>query len=260
MNPTTNETPETEPKRRVYPMAGTARIKDLPRNLQPREVMEASGAAQVEDDVLLAVLLRAGLPGRNVRDLARELLKTTGGLRELAQASVQEISKIKGIGRVKALTLIAAAEMGRRIRDEGLEDSPALRSPDEVERFMRKHADVEMEKFWVLPLNKKNRLIPRNPLVVSTGLVDASLVHAREVYIHVIRALASAAIVVHNHPSGDPEPSAEDIRITRALVDSGRVLGMPLLDHVILGNPGHPRHPQGYYSIREAGLVQFDAA
>ena len=244
----------------TYPEPSSARIKDLPRSLQPREMVERGGAAVAEDEVLLAVLLRTGLPGKNVRDVARELLTKYGGVREAAQLSLQELTQIKGIGKVKALTLHSAFELGRRLRDHDLEDSPALRSPNEVMDFMRPYADQKAEHFWVLPLNKKNRLIPRKPVELTRGIVDASLVHQREVFAVACRALSNAVILVHNHPSGDPTPSAEDARITRSMVAAGHVMGIQVLDHVVIGAEGHAVHPCGYFSFRESGSVSFEAS
>ncbi|MBP7276219.1 MAG: DNA repair protein RadC [Kiritimatiellae bacterium] len=242
----------------VYPEPTSTRIKDLPRSMQPRELVERYGAGRAEDEVLLAVLLRSGFRGKNVRDVARELLVRHGDLRTVARLSLQELTQIKGIGKVKALTLQAAFELGCRLRDQGLDDSPALRSPEEVFAFMKPYASQTAEHFWVLPLNKKNRLIPREPVAVTRGIVDASLVHQREVFAVACKALSNAVILAHNHPSGDPTPSAEDVRITRSMIAAGRVMDIDVLDHVVLGAPGHPAHPSGYFSFRESGLVSFE--
>lgn len=242
----------------VYPEPAPTRIKDMPRSMQPREMVERYGAARAEDEVLMAVLLRSGLPGKNVRDVARELLVRHGDIRSVARLSLQELTRIKGIGKVKALTLQSAFELGRRLRDQGLEDSPPLRSPEDVFEFMKPYAAQAVEHFWVLPLNKKNRLIPREPVEVTRGIVDASLVHQREVFAVACKALSNAVILAHNHPSGDPTPSAEDARITRSMIAAGRVMDIDVLDHVVLGAPGHPAHPSGYFSFRESGLVSFE--
>lgn len=257
-----NRNPETAAREPpvTYPEASSRRIKDLPRSMQPREMVERGGAGSVDDEVLLAVLLRSGVPGKNVREVARDLLAKCGGVREVAQLSLQELMGVKGIGKVKALTLHSAFELGRRLRDQGMEDSPALRSPAEVMAFMKPFAAQRVEHFWVLPLNKKNRLIPREPIVLTRGIVDASLVHQREVFAAACRALSNAMILVHNHPSGDPTPSAEDVRITRSMVAAGRVMGIEVLDHVVLGAEGHPSQPCGYFSFRESGLVSFEAS
>lgn len=241
----------------LYPAA--VRIRDLPPDLQPRELLERFGAANVPDDVLLAVLLRTGMRGRNVLDLARDLLHRHRSLAELSRASLAELTSIKSIKKVKALTLLAAFELGRRVRDEHLRDRPAIRSPADVERVVRPHADREtVEVFWVLPLNKKNRLIPRHPIVITRGILDASLVHPREVFEPAIRACSAAVILCHNHPSGDSTPSADDLAMTRRLIEAGRAVEIRVLDHVILGRGGTTDSVPCYYSLRESGLVSFD--
>ncbi len=241
----------------LYPAA--VRIRDLPPDLQPRELLERFGPAHVPDDVLLAVLLRTGMPGRNVLDLARELLRRHRSLAELSRASLAELASIKSIKKVKALTLIAAFELGRRVRDEQLRDRPTIRSPADVDRAVRPHAEREsVEVFWVLPLNKKNRLIPRHPVEITRGILDASLVHPREVFEPAIRTCSAAVILCHNHPSGDPTPSADDLAMTRRLVEAGRTVDIRVLDHVILGRAADPDSPRRYCSLRESGLVSFD--
>lgn len=252
MNP---ESKKPEAGAHPYPEART--IKDLPRNLQPREQLERVGPEGVEDDVLLAILLRTGMRGKNVGDLARELLKKSGGLPDLSRFSLQELCTIKSMGRVKALTLIAAFELGRRAREARGEDAPALRSPGEVARMMRGRADSPVERFWILPLNKKNRMITREPALLTSGIVDASLIHPREVFAVAVRTMSCGVILVHNHPSGDPTPSAEDVRVTRNLIDAGRVMDIEVIDHVVMGREGHPEHPAGFFSFRESGLVDF---
>jgi len=249
------DTPTSD--RAVYPAA--VRIRDLPPDLQPRELLERFGPAHVPDDVLLAVLLRTGMRGRNVLDLARDLLRQHRSLADLSRASLTELASIKSIKRVKALTLIAAFELGRRVRDEQLRDRPAIRSPEDVDRTVRPHAEREtVEVFWVLPLNKKNRLIPRHPIEITRGILDASLVHPREVFEPAIRACSAAVILCHNHPSGDPTPSADDLAMTRRLIAAGRAVDIRVLDHVILGRAAEADSPRRYCSLRESGLISFE--
>ncbi len=251
-------TTNTEPEG-AYPLA--PRIKDLPKDLQPREMLERFGAANVPDAVLLAVLLRTGMRGRNVLDLAADLLRRHGSLSELSRATLEELSGVKSIKRVKALTLLAAFELGRRVRDEQLQDSPSIRSPGDVERVVRPLADrASVEVFWMLPLNKKNRLITRGPVEISRGILDASLVHPREVFAPAIRASSAAVILSHNHPSGDPTPSADDVALTRRLTEAGRTVDIRVLDHVILGRVSSDGKRPAYVSLREAGLVDFEGA
>lgn len=252
-----NDAPPPAPP--AYPEAGAPRrIKDLPLSLQPREMMETCGVGRVEDEVLLAVLLRNGYHGRNVRELAHDLLRKYGSLQDLARLSLQEWKSIKGIGRVKALTMLAACEMGRRIRDQIMSDSPRISAPGDVAVFMGSRAEDEVEKFWILPLNKKNRLITREPVLISSGLMDMSLVRPREVFRAANQTMCASVILAHNHPSGDPSPSAEDVKITREIVAAGRVMGIEVLDHVVLGTAGRSPHSTSYFSLREAGLVSFE--
>jgi DNA repair protein RadC len=237
-----------------YSMA--LRVRDLPSRLRPREQMDAIGAEHVADDVLLAVLLRSGVRGASVVDLARRLLNRYGSLTALSRVSLDELSGIHGMGRVKAQVVKAALELGRRLAAEQMADAPTVRTPADVAAVLRERARaLEVEAFWVLLLDVRNRL-RRPPYEVSRGLLDASLVHPREVFKEAIRSVSAAVLIAHNHPSGDPSPSAEDIRITRQMVEAGRVVDIPVLDHVIIGRPGAANE---FFSLRESGLVQFSS-
>jgi DNA repair protein RadC len=233
-------------------------VRELPSEMRPREEMQRRGPAGVADEVLLAVLLRSGTRGRNVIELAREILLRTSGLRGLAAAGAEEIRAlgIPGLGPVKAMELAAALELGRRAAGQGPSaDPPRINDPAAVWRLLEPQARLlRQEVFWVLLLNAKHRLIGQ-PHRVTMGLVDASPVHPREVFSPVLRHNAAAAIIAHNHPSGDPTPSPEDIRVTRQLVESARIMELRLLDHVIIGRAGEGR--TGYLSLREQGLVDF---
>jgi DNA repair protein RadC len=218
--------------------------------------MTRLGAQHVSDDVLLAVLLRSGVRGTNVVDLARRLLKRFGSLTGMARASADELAAERGMGPVKAQVLSAALEIARRLGEEATPERPAIRTPADVERLLRDEVRaLDAEMFWVLLLDTKNRL-KTPPVGVTKGLVDASLVHPREVFRPAIRAAAAAVVLAHNHPSGDPTPSAEDIRITRQLVDAGRLMDIRVLDHVILGRPG-TGGGTGCLSLRESGVAPF---
>ena len=243
----------------VYPDAPVT-MRDLPPELQPREELDRRGAAHLSDDTLLAIVLRNGRPGRNVADLARDVVQVFGGLAPLARATVDEVlaKKIRGVGRVKAMEIVAAFELGRRAAGHLPVEPQMLRDPESVARALQPLASVEQQEvFWALNLDSKNRLIGR-PCEVSRGLLDTTPVHPREVFKMAVRQAAAAVILAHNHPSGDPTPSAEDLRVTRQLVDAARVMGIRILDHVIVGRetPDHPAH----LSLREKGLVAFDGA
>jgi DNA repair protein RadC len=232
-------------------------IKELPKRLQPREMFDRIGAEHVPDEVLLAILLRFGTKGHNVVDMARDLLRDFGSFTALVRATPAELSRLKGIGPTKARELKAALEVARRLSQEHAEENPHIQGPEDAARLLREQArELEHERFWVFVLDARNGL-KAPPLPVTQGLVNASLVHAREVFRPAIEQNAAAILVAHNHPSGNTRPSAEDIKVTRELVAAGKVLGIRLLDHVIVGQllPGQNSY---FLSIREMGLVDFE--
>jgi DNA repair protein RadC len=232
------------------------RVRDIPERMRPREVMDRMGAVQVPDDVLIAILLRSGVRGCNVVELADRLLMQYGSLTELSRASVDELAAIHGMGRVKAQVLAAALEIGRRILIEATPEREAIRTPEQAARIIHaKTQGREEESFWVLILDIKNRL-KRSPMEISRGLLDASLVHPREVFREAIRASGAAVVIGHNHPSGDTTPSTADLRITRQLIDSGRILNIEVLDHVIVGQCCRGQS-LNFMSLREEGIVKF---
>ncbi len=247
------------------PLAGTHRlreapaqgtVKDLPETLRPRELLLQRGRSALSDDQLLAILLRSGVRGCNVLELARRLLHQFGSLAELTKASPEELLSLRlpGLSTVKALELCATLEIAQRVAANPRPAVP-LQAPERVVELLQPLvAGLDRELFLALPLDRKNRLKGR-PVRISEGTVDASLVHPREVYRECVRVSAAGVIVAHNHPSGDATPSVEDLRVTRQLVSAGQVLGIPLLDHVVLGNP-EVRAP-GYVSLRADGLVNF---
>lgn len=219
--------------------------------------MSRLGVENVSEEVLLAVLLRNGIRAINVCELARSILIGYGSLSELARASVEELAGISGLGNAKAQILKAALELARRLSDESLPDRPAIRTPENVAALLREKVRVlEREIFWVLMLDAKNRL-KGPPVEVSRGLLDASLVHPREVFRDAISSASAAVVLAHNHPSGDPAPSAEDIRITKQLIESGKIIDIRVLDHVIVTRPNE--NAPDHFSLREQGLVSFSA-
>ena len=219
--------------------------------------MARVGVENVGDDDLLAILLRSGVQGRNASELARELLQEYGSLTGLAGASAEDIvQRVHGMGPVKAQILLASLEMGRRLIEEGLPARPKIRAPEDAAGLMRERVrGMDAEVFWVLRLDTKNCL-KGEPVQVTKGLLDASLVHPREVFREAIRSATAAVVMVHNHPSGDPTPSAEDVRITRQLIDAGRVVDIRVLDHVIVGRPSGNANKY-YLSMRETGAAEF---
>ena len=231
-------------------------LKDIPSRQRPREELARLGVDHVSDHVLLAVLLRSGVRGVNVVELAHTLLGRYRTLTGLAATSLDELASIKGMGKVKAQVLSAALQLAKRMNEERVSVGYSVKTPSDVAALLR--ADVRVldeEVFWVLLLDTKNRLkLP--PLQITRGLLDASLVHAREVFREAIRAATAAVVLAHNHPSGDVTPSAEDIRITNQLVKAGSIIDIKVLDHVIIGRPMN-NDAADFMSLSESGLVDF---
>lgn len=224
-------------------------IKDWPKEDRPREKLLDKGAGALSETDLLAILLRTGnaSTGENALDQARYLLAQFDGLKGIDEAAIAELIAVKGIGPAKAAQLKAGLEIGRRIGQKKWEAGHFLRSSEDVFRHFRKQLEREnRELFYVVLLTNKNRKI--REVKVSEGSLTASLVHPREVYNPVIRESAAAVIFVHNHPSGDPAPSPEDLEITRRLKEVGEVMGIRVLDHVVIG---HER----YFSFSDKGLL-----
>ena len=238
-----------------YPIS-LRRIKDIPEDQRPRETFDRDGADQVNDRVLLAILIRNGIPGHSAVDIADALLNRFGSIPALAREPVSEIARIPGLGKVKAQIIKAALELGRRLPAIQNIERAEVRTPADAARLIpRDTSSMEVEEFWVILLDTKYRL-RRPPISISKGILDACLVHPREVFKEAIRACAAAVVLVHNHPSGDPSPSREDIKLTRQLIEVGRIMDIEVLDHVIVGIKTD-RNPQGFSSLRESGLVSF---
>ncbi len=238
------------------PQVSPLRVCDLPAEARPREKMDRKGAAALTNEELLALLLGSGTHGASVLDVARALIKKYGSLTALAEDATPAFKEVRGIGPAKSKLLKAALELARRMSAEPRDGQPVVRTPEDVERVLGAEARGRaQEVLWMLPLDVKYRL-KRPPVAVTLGLADASLAHPREVFREAVACGASAVVLAHNHPSGDPAPSAEDIRLTRELVAAGKVVGIPVLDHVILGR-AEAVGGRSYVSLREAGLVEF---
>jgi len=202
----------------------------------PRERLRERGTESLDDVELLALLLRTGARGRPAETLARELLGATG-LHGLARAVPAELERQPGVGPAKAATLLAALELGRRLAQRRLQTGDAIRGPEDVfSHFHARLRDAPHEQLHLLLLDGRHRLL--REAMASRGTLTASLVHPREVFRPALREGAAALVVVHNHPSGDPAPSAEDREVTRRLVQAGALLGVPLLDHVVVAERG----------------------
>ncbi len=230
------------------------RLKDLAVSERPQERLEKLGPTALSDTELLAMLLRSGSKGHNVLLISQQLVTQAGSLEALIRWTERDFSRLKGIGRIKALQLVTVMEIARRVLIQGGSTEPVLNRPDLVmQHFQAQIAALSVEKFWVLCLNRKNRLLKQ--VEVSSGTATSSLAHPREVYREAIRQGATAIVCVHNHPSGDPAPSAADIQVTRQLREAAKTVDIELLDHVIVGRANSDPQGIGYYSFREAGVL-----
>ena len=232
-------------------MGENLRLKDQPASERPRERLAAKGAEALTHAELVAILLRTGLKGVNVVEVGRQLLTKFGTLNALAGASLADLRGIKGVGRDKAVTLMAAFALARRMAAELQGEAPLLDTPERIADLLREEVrNLNVEQFLVVLLNTRRRLIKTER--ISQGTLDTILVHARDVFRSAITANASAIVLVHNHPSGDPSPSEADIKVTRDLIRAGQLLKIELLDHVILGRATQER-AKDYASLRELG-------
>src|SRR5215211_1819130 len=223
-------------------------IRELPRGERPRERLKAHGAHTLSSAELLAIVLGTGSAGRSALALAHEVLAwADGSLRRIAGQPVAALTKLGGIGSARAIAVHAALELGRRAAGEEREDGAPMRSPRDVFAvFAPRLEDLPVEEFHVAVLDSQHRL--ERDVTVTRGILNSSLVHPREVFREAIAERAAAIVLVHNHPSGDPTPSLDDRVVTEQLVAAGRLLDIPVHDHVIIGRGR-------YTSFAEAGLL-----
>jgi DNA repair protein RadC len=222
-------------------------IRDFPLSERPRERMLKEGKEVLSNQELLAILLRSGSKNESVLQLAHRIIRHFEGLTLLNDANVSELKKIKGIGDAKAVEIIAALELGKRINRLQMEDRYVIRSPEDGARYvMDDMRFLSQEHFVCLYLNTKNQVLHRQTVFI--GSLNASIVHPREVYKEAFRWSAASILCFHNHPSGDPTPSREDIEVTKRLVECGKILGIEMLDHIIIGD-------QTFVSLKEKGYV-----
>ncbi|ACL22357.1 DNA replication and repair protein RadC [Desulfitobacterium sp. LBE] len=223
------------------------RLKDLPEELLPRERLFQYGADALSNREILAILLRTGVKGENVLDFSERLLTETGGLSGLARLTVHELTRYRGMGTAKAAELKAALELGRRSVSSDPLVRPVINSPQDIAHLvMEEMRYLDREHFRVVSLSTKNHVLGISS--ISVGSLNSSLVHPRECFKEAIRRNSNAIILLHNHPSGDPTPSSEDIDVTRRLSDGGQILGIEVLDHVIIGD-------NRYISLKERGIL-----
>ena len=209
-------------------------VKELPLDDRPREKLLMRGAQNLSDAELVAILLRTGKTGKSVLEIARELIQSEGNLAMLATKTVDSLQKISGIGKDKAATLAAAFELSRRILSQSKWFSnQKVTSPQEIaDIFIPLLRDDSKERFIVVCLNSSNKIIKHE--TISIGNLNSSVVHPREIFKVAIDCSSASIILIHNHPSGNPEPSKEDISITKKIVESGKILDIPVFDHLII--------------------------
>jgi DNA repair protein RadC len=222
-------------------------IRDFPQDERPRERFINSGPQSLSNHELVAILLRTGTSKESVLQLSNRLLTHFEGLRLLKAASLEEITSIKGIGKAKAIQVLAAVELGRRISNLAYDDRYVIRSPEDGAKYvMNDMRFLSQEHFVCLYLNTKNQVIHKQTVFI--GSLNASIVHPREVYKEALKRSAASIICLHNHPSGDPAPSREDIEVTKRLVECGKIMGVELLDHLIIGE-------NKFVSLKEKGYL-----
>lgn len=229
-------------------MSTALTIRELPRTDRPRERLIDLGASALSTAELLAIVLGSGGRGRSALRIGQDILASVqGSLRRLAGRPVGQLTTLAGVGRVRAVSVHAALELGRRMAAENRDEATPIRSPrDVVTVFAPRLEDLPVEEFHVAVLDAQLRL--ERDVTVTRGILNSSLVHPREVFREAIAERAAAIILVHNHPSGDPAPSADDRNVTDQMVAAGRLLDIPVHDHVIIGRGR-------YTSFAEAGLL-----
>jgi DNA repair protein RadC len=222
-------------------------IRELPEQDRPRERLLKHGAQTLSTADLVAILLRAGSREESAVRLAERLLFEHQGLAGLGRITPRVMVKLKGIGLVKAATIAAALELGKRLRDQKSGERPVIRNSQDVKDHMMPLLRYEQkERFYLLPLSTKNHVLDERE--ISIGSLNASIVHPRELFREALNYAAASVILVHNHPSGDPAPSREDIEVTRRLMEAGKLLEIPVLDHVIIGDGK-------YVSMKDKGII-----
>jgi DNA repair protein RadC len=222
-------------------------MHELASEDRPREKLLAQGAEVLGTNELLAVLLGTGIRNLSALDLANQILQATGGLKQLARLTPGGLFRLRGLKAARAARLLAALELGRRAVAEPDTPKPTFRTPDEAGRYLLPRFSAKaVEEFGLLILDTRNRL--KKLQVISKGSLNGSLVHPREVYREAVTLQAAGLILFHNHPSGDPTPSREDLDLTRRLREAGRIMGIEILDHIILG-------AGRYTSLKEKGLI-----
>jgi len=222
-------------------------IKEIPINERPRERFMKFPIESISNVELIAILLKTGSKEESVIELSKKILYRFRDLKNLSKASISELKEIKGIGEVKAIELLSAMELGKRIQEEPYKELKALTSPNEIYHFMKGELEnKDQEEFVVLYLNTKGKLIFKKTMFI--GSLNSSLIHPREIYKYGVKESAASIIICHNHPSGNPNPSFNDIDITKRIVEAGMIMDIEVIDHVIIGKNRH-------FSFKENGLI-----
>lgn len=220
-------------------------LKEMPKVDRPRERLAQRGPSALSNTELLAILLGSGTRGANVLQVAERLLKKYGG-DKLPDLSLEELSTNQGVGRAKASQLVACFELGRRLFRREEKEEAGIRGPEDVYHLTKEIQAVKKEHFVVLYLDARNRVLGKE--TISIGSLTANIVHPREVFQPAVAHSAAGVVLVHNHPSGDPSPSQDDLALTRRLVEASRIMGIEVLDHVIVG-------AKTFLSMRDEGLM-----
>lgn len=222
-------------------------VRDLPKSERPRERLIKFGPEALSAQELLALIIGRGIPKKSVMNIAQELLARFGNIKAISQASIEALSEIKGVGLAKAAQLKACFELGKRQDLEPELKNYDIKNPQSVVKAIRASIkDKAKEHFKLILLDTRNKIIGIS--TISIGTLNASLVHPREVFKEAIIHNSASVVLAHNHPSGDPEPSDEDLTITKRLVDSGKILGIEVIDHIIIGKTN-------FSSFKERGLI-----
>jgi DNA repair protein RadC len=229
--------------------SSTYRIADMIESERPRERLERLGSGNLSTPELLAILLRVGVPGESAIDVASRLLKTFGDVTGLHRAPFEELCNQHGIGPAKAAQIKAALELGNRLKQSQLKENNTIHSPDDAAHYVQfEMSALEQEELRVMLLDTRNRVM--DTVTIYRGSLNSSQVRVGELFKAAIRRNAASIIIIHNHPSGDPTPSPDDLAVTRAIVQAGKLLDVSVLDHLVIGGDRH-------VSLKERG-VEFD--
>ena len=208
------------------------KVKEMPPSFQPRERMLKFGVENLSDVDLLSIILRTGTKDANVKEVSSSILASVGSITNMADVGIGELSKIKGVGNIKAITILAAIELGKRVVNKEIEINMLLNNSNIIhETFKSLFLNSQQEKVLAIYLDTKKRLISYKFIFIGT--IDRSIIHPREIFNEALKVHASSLILMHNHPSNDLNPSKEDIAITNQIKECGDIIGIPLLDHLI---------------------------